>query len=128
MQSMSDSDPRAIDRLKKVHDVWDDAPTNKTLDGVAVRIPGYIVPLEEGKNGLKEFLLVPYFGACIHTPPPPSNQIIHVTSQRGVQEHAMEAVWVSGTLAIDPQDSSMGTSSYAMAAAAVERYTQRDRQ
>jgi hypothetical protein len=126
MQAMSDADPRAIDRLRKIHDVWDDAPTNKALDGVAVRLPGYIVPLEEGRNGLKEFLLVPYFGACIHTPPPPSNQIIHVRVQRAVQEHVMDAVWVSGTLTIERQDSSRGISSYALAATTVEHYVKPD--
>ena len=36
---------------------------------------------------------MPYFGACIHTPPPPSNQIIHVRAQQAVQGmHAMDTV------------------------------------
>jgi hypothetical protein len=120
----SPSDPRAIDRLKKIYDVWDDAPTSKGLDGVAVRIPGYVVPLEETKSGITEFLLVPYFGACIHTPPPPSNQIVHVRVQRAVPEHAMAAVWVSGTLTIERLESMRGIGSYTMDAKVVERYVQ----
>jgi hypothetical protein len=71
---VSDSDPRAATLLKKLRDLWDNAPINPALDGAAVRIPGYVVPLEQTKEGVKEFLLVPYFGACIHSPPPPSNQ------------------------------------------------------
>jgi hypothetical protein len=48
------------------------------LSGQRVRIPGYLLPLEISGTKVTEFLLVPYFGACIHTPPPPPNQIIHV--------------------------------------------------
>jgi hypothetical protein len=52
------------------------------LDGQNIRLPGYIVPLEVSEEGrTTEFLLVPYFGACIHVPPPPSNQIVHVKSE-----------------------------------------------
>ena len=48
------------------------------LNGCEVRLPGYLVPLEGQAGEWKEFLLVPYFGACIHSPPPPANQIVHV--------------------------------------------------
>nr|BFE93749.1 hypothetical protein GCM10020185_42850 [Pseudomonas brassicacearum subsp. brassicacearum] len=55
------------------------APVVKALDGQQIRLPGYIVPLEVSEEGrTTDFLLVPYFGACIHVPPPPSNQIVHV--------------------------------------------------
>ncbi|OHC44405.1 MAG: hypothetical protein A3J25_09630, partial [Pseudomonadales bacterium RIFCSPLOWO2_02_FULL_63_210] len=58
------------------------APVVKELDGQAVKLPGYIVPLDVTDEGrVTEFLLVPYFGACIHVPPPPSNQIVHVTTE-----------------------------------------------
>jgi len=128
MRDLPDTDPRAIAMLNELRDVWDDAPINADLDGAAVRIPGYVVPLEESSRGLKEFLLVPYFGACIHSPPPPSNQIIHVRLQRprpGV--HAMDAVWISGEIHGQRSASSMGISSYAMSAVAVEHYVQTDR-
>ncbi len=69
---------------------------------VDVRIPGYVIPLEFSGTEVVEFLLVPYVGACIHTPPPPANQIIHVTSERGVKlEGLFQAVWVNGHLKID---------------------------
>lgn len=54
------------------------AKTVEGLDGTRVRIPGYIVPIESDADGqLTDFFLVPYFGACIHVPPPPPNQIIY---------------------------------------------------
>src|SRR6187549_1707175 len=53
-------------------------PALKALDGKSVRIPGYMVPLEDDSEIVSEFLLVPYVGACIHTPPPPPNQIVQV--------------------------------------------------
>jgi hypothetical protein len=123
MGMMSDSDPRAIAALKRMRETWDNAPTNNAIDGAMVRIPGYIVPLEDGKTGLKEFLLVPYFGACIHTPPPPSNQIIYVKPQPAPKGfHSMDTVWVSGKLKTLRSDTMMGASSYRMDAQLVETY------
>jgi hypothetical protein len=125
---MSDADPRAMDMLRRMREVWDKAPTNPALNGQAVRIPGYVVPLEETKGGMKEFLLVPYFGACIHTPPPPANQIVHVTSSRarkGMQ--SMDTVWVSGKLKAAPSDTVMGISGYRMEAVVIEPYVEKGR-
>lgn len=48
------------------------------LDGKKIRLAGYLLPLDVSGNSVKEFLLVPYVGACIHVPPPPPNQIVHV--------------------------------------------------
>ncbi len=126
--ALSDADPRATQMLKKMREVWDNAPSNPGLDGQSIRIPGYVVPLEETKDGLKEFLLVPYFGACIHSPPPPANQIIHVLPQsmpKGVR--SMDPVWISGTLVREKTDSYMGAASYRMQAQRVEPYVERPR-
>ena len=121
--SLSDDDPRAKELLKKTRDVWDSAPTSPATDGTAVRIPGYVVPLDPSGPGIREFLLVPYFGACIHTPAPPSNRIIHVGLERPrLGLHSMDKVWVSGTLKVSRSDSSMGISSYAMSAQRIEPY------
>lgn len=119
----SDADPRAAAALKEMREAWDKAPVNNAMNGVAVRIPGYVVPLEESKAGLKEFLLVPYFGACIHSPPPPANQIIHVTRQQAVKFHTMDPVWVTGTLQTLRSDTFMGATGYRMEASTVEAYT-----
>jgi hypothetical protein len=122
---MSDSDPRATAALKRMRETWDNAPTNNAMDDTQVRIPGYIVPLEDGKTGLTEFLLVPYFGACIHTPPPPSNQIIFVKPQPAPKGfHSMDTVWVSGRLKTLRSDTMMGASSYRMEATLVETYVE----
>jgi hypothetical protein len=123
MTIRSDTDPRARALMDEVRAVWDAAPTVAALEGAAVRLPGYVVPLEEARGELKEFLLVPYFGACIHTPPPPANQIVFVTAPPGVKFRAMETVWVSGTLHTTRQTSYMGASGYRIEAAAVDRYT-----
>ncbi|MFY9511425.1 MAG: DUF3299 domain-containing protein [Rubrivivax sp.] len=127
MNSMADGDPRATAMMKKLREVWDNAPTNPTLVGQAVRIPGFVVPLEETKDGVKEFLLVPYFGACVHSPPPPANQIIHVLPKDAAKVRSMDAVWISGTLATLKTDSYMGASSYRVDATAVEPYAEKPR-
>lgn len=122
---MNDSDPRANELLKRMRETWDNAPTNNDMDGAAVRIPGYLVPLEETKAGLKEFLLVPYFGACIHSPPPPANQIIHVKTDKPAKGfRSMDTVWISGTLKTLRSDSYMGASGYRMDAVVVEPYVE----
>lgn len=72
------------------------APVVKALDGIEAKLPGYIVPLEISEAGLvTEFLLVPYYGACIHVPPPPSNQIVYVKTAKGVQmDELYQPFWV----------------------------------
>ena len=120
---LMDSSPQAQDMMQQIRDIWDNAPANPAMHGIAVRIPGYVVPLEVSIYGIREFLLVPYFGACIHTPPPPSNQIIRVWSAKQ-QKHlrSMDAVWVSGTLSTVRSESDMGPSSYRLELAEVQAY------
>ncbi|MBM3506912.1 MAG: DUF3299 domain-containing protein [Alphaproteobacteria bacterium] len=55
------------------------------FDGKRVAIAGFVVPLDLDATVVKEFLLVPYIGACIHVPPPPPNQVIYVRSEKGVK-------------------------------------------
>jgi len=124
---LSDADPRAIEALARLRKVWDEAPVNPGLAGQRVRLPGYVVPLEETRDGaLKEFLLVPYFGACIHSPPPPANQIVHVlprTPAKGLR--SMDTVWVTGVLTGTRTDSYMGASGYRIEATQVAPYAER---
>jgi hypothetical protein len=121
--ALSDGNSKALEIMRELRQVWDQAPTNPKMDGAAIRLAGYIVPLEQVKGDLKEFLLVPYFGACIHSPPPPANQIVHVVVERPVTGYrSMDTVWVNGTLKTFRRDSSMGVSGYRLQAAAVERY------
>jgi len=123
LDALPDSDPRVIELYERLRHVWDSAPVVSAMAGRAVKLPGYLVPLDETKAGLREFLLVPYFGACIHTPPPPANQIIHVRAATPIKGlRTMDAVWASGTLELKRSDSAMGSSGYSMAAKSVVRY------
>jgi hypothetical protein len=72
---------------------------NTALVGETVRIPGYVVPLEFADQKVVEFLLVPTAGACIHTPPPPANQVVHVRYPTGVTVKGLyDAIWVKGRI------------------------------
>lgn len=127
-QLLDDGDPRAMKMLRRMREVWDSAPTNPQLVGQVVRIPGFVVPLEDTKEGLKEFLLVPYFGACIHSPPPPANQIIHVLPRTPVKGfRSMDAVWITGPLATERTESYMGAAGYRVDATDVQPYQERAR-
>lgn len=76
-----------------------DATLNEALDGASVRLPGYLLPLEFDGTAVSEFLLVPYVGACIHAPPPPPNQIVHVTLDGSYSVSELyDAVWVTGRM------------------------------
>jgi uncharacterized protein len=126
LRTLDDADPRAGLLLDRMRELWDKAPVNAALEGAALRLPGFVVPLERSKAGLREFLLVPYFGACIHVPPPPANQIIHVYATKPLPGiHAMSAVWVSGILTIERANSVMGMSGYRMRASMVKPYEER---
>ena len=121
----NDDDPRADKALKEFQTLWSNAPANKVLGGKLVRIAGFVAPLDFlGGDELAEFLLVPYFGACIHVPPPPANQIIYVTldKPRGIQ--MMDTVWVYGKLEIEKTESDIGDAGYRIKAEAVEPYVE----
>lgn len=125
LASLNDSDPRANELMAKMRKAWDHAPVNPALVGQVVRIPGYVVPLEESKAGMTEFLLVPYFGACVHSPPPPSNQIVHVLPQTPAAGlRSMDTVWVTGVLSTLQTDSYMGSASWRLAASSVAPYAE----
>lgn len=120
---LGDASAEAQDALAQLRVAWDAAPTVDGLNGALVSLAGYVVPLEEVQGNLKEFLLVPYFGACIHTPPPPANQIVLVRTRAPVKGfRAMDTVRVSGTLTTARQDSTMGASGYRLDAIAVDSF------
>lgn len=118
-----DGDPRANEAMAKLRELWDKAPAVKSLHGQQVRLPGYVAPLERSPRGIGEFLLVPYFGACIHSPPPPANQIVHVTTSDPISEKmAQGAVYASGRMEVQPFESALGVSGYRMPQAKVQVY------
>lgn len=102
-----------------------DAPMVEALDGKKIRIPGYVVQLEGDADKVTEFLLVPYFGACIHVPPPPPNQIILVRFPEGAPyEITYDAVWVEGTIKVERNEGELAVVGYQMDAASVTSYYQ----
>lgn len=120
---LQDTDPKVMDMMARMREVWDTAPVNDNMAGVSGRLPGYIVPLEESAKGLKEFLLVPYYGACIHSPPPPANQIVYVVLKQPLKGYkSMDTVWVHGTILVKRDQSYMGNSGYRIEATAIEKY------
>ena len=126
--AMQDSDPRAMQLLREMRETWDNAPTNNVLDNQPIRIPGYVVPIDEAKSGMREFLLVPYFGACIHTPPPPANQIIDVKLREPNKDvRMMQPVWVSGRITTLRATTAMGASGYSMEGVMVEPYVEKEK-
>lgn len=100
------------------------APVVQSLDGQQVRLPGYIVPLEVSEEGrTTEFLLVPYFGACIHVPPPPSNQIVHVKSAVGVKlDELYQPYWIEGPMQVKASSSEIADAGYQMDAEKIYVY------
>ncbi|HTP63489.1 MAG TPA: DUF3299 domain-containing protein [Burkholderiales bacterium] len=131
---LSDADVRANNALELMRKAWDEAPVEAGWNGQRVRIPGFVVPLERRDERVTEFLLVPYFGACIHVPPPPANQIIDVFPNEPVPNmRTMDAVWVIGPIEArrsEPKTSSdrrmgMGTAGYRMKAELIEPYKDR---
>jgi uncharacterized protein len=94
------------------------------MNGARIRLPSYVVPLDASRGELKQFLLVPYFGACI---PPPANQIVHVMLSAPKRLRTMDVVWVSGTLHTQRQDSPMGMSRYSLQASGVEPHKEPSR-
>jgi hypothetical protein len=101
-----------------------DFNVNKSLEGATVRLPGFIVPLEAVKNGdVSEFLLVPYFGSCIHVPPPPPNQIVYVrTGRRPGIDSIYDAYWITGKLHLQTKSTRLGSTAYELNAEKIEVY------
>lgn len=96
------------------------------LDGKSIRIPGFIVPLEfNDDQTITQFFLVPFFGACIHVPPPPPNQIIFVSYPKGLKLDALyDPFWISGVVKTTLLENEMATSAYSMDMHKFEAYTE----
>lgn len=98
-----------------------------TIDAVTghkVKLPGYVVPLESDDEGrMTEFFFVPFFGACIHVPPPPPNQIVFVHLDKPMKTPEIwQPFWLRGELQIEKKNSSLGGSAYTMTGASLIVY------
>ncbi|MCB1786384.1 MAG: DUF3299 domain-containing protein [Gammaproteobacteria bacterium] len=122
---LSDSDPRAQQLLDKLKALWKDAPVVHELEGRRVKIPGFVVPLEmDERKKIDQLLLVPYYGACIHVPPPPANQTIYVVLRDGkdYQGELFDVVWVTGTIHVERLSSELAEAGYRIDDALVTPY------
>ena len=123
LQDTSDEANKAMNAMRKK---LDDAPIVKTQLNKKISIPGYAVPLDAERSEKREFLLVPYFGACIHTPPPPANQIVLVrpTAQSKIKKmpESMDVLWVEGELKEGRVSTSQGVSGYMLEAISIAPY------
>ena len=116
-------------QLDEANDMWSpifDANAtklNERLDGAYVRLPGFIIPLEISTNGVTDFVLVPYVGACIHTPPPPPNQLVFVKAKNPWPDDQLwDPVWVVGTMRTQLQTTEVAQTGYALSADTMETY------
>jgi len=98
--------------------------TVKELNETKIRIPGYTVPFDFRPNAeITEFLLVPYYGACLHAPPPPPNQTVFAMTDDPIQlKDLAQAVWIEGTLYTQTQESELADAAYTIRVDKVEKY------
>lgn len=98
---------------------FDTASVNPELDTEKIQLAGFVAPLTYDGDDITEFLLVPYFGACIHVPPPPSNQTVMVTLAEGESlslEESWGAVWVAGEMIATKTETDLATAGYSISA------------
>lgn len=97
--------------------------TVDALNGQRVEIPGFAVPLDMAAKRLSAFLIVPYFGACIHTPPPAPNQIVYVTAEPAEElKNLYYPMWFTGVIETNRQDTDLGNAAYTLRLEAVRPY------
>lgn len=123
IRKLTDGSPQEQRMMQEYIKAKSSAPVVTALDGQRVRLPGYVVPLDFEGTEVSEFLLVPYFGACIHVPPPPSNQIVFVKSGKPYTIDGMfTAVWVTGTISTKAVLNLVGDAGYTLTATKIEPF------
>ncbi len=115
--------------IDMVNDTWNPIfdengeKLNEALNGVHIKMPGYITPLEFDATSVTQFLLVPYQGACMHVPPPPPNQIVFVNAREPWPAEKMwDAIWVTGILRTQIQTTDLASVGYALEAETMTLY------
>lgn len=119
----------AAGEMDETNDIWqpvfDENATklNPVLDGAYIKMPGYIIPIDQSTDGVTSFVLVPYVGACLHTPPPPANQLVFVTTNKPwPSDNLWEAVWVTGQMQHELQSTEVAETGYLLKAEEMETY------
>ncbi len=97
----------------------------KKINGTTIKIPGFIIPLEDNQDFVHEFLFVPTPMACIHVPPPPANQIIHVKMASGKKaKMSYGPVWLTGKFIISESANKFSKTYFEMIGSLTEVYMQ----
>ena len=124
IDDISDDDPRAAELMDRLRELWDQAPVREELDGAQIKLPGFIVPVEANENETTGFLLVPYYGACIHVPPPPANQTVYVVSEagKGTAPELFDVVWVTGMMSVNRIENDIAEAGYTIYASEIAPY------
>lgn len=126
LAEFEDGDPQAMEVYMQMQEEFDNAPVNGEIDGTFIRLPGFIAPLEYSEdNIITQFLLVPYFGACIHVPPPPVNQtiLVQTTEEYGIAvEDSFGPIWVMGRLTTEGASTELAEAGYSIQDAIIEPY------
>lgn len=121
--TLDDLDPQASLYMDQMMAALASAPVVPEMAGKMIKIPGFVVPVQGDGINVTEFFLVPYFGACIHVPPPPSNQIIYVRFEPGTKvDNLYDAIWVTGKLSTETITHDLASSGYSLEAFVIEPY------
>lgn len=123
LELIDDYSDRAMELMQQMMQRLSSAPVVNEMDGRLVSIPGFVVPLDSPGGKVRHFFLVPYYGACIHVPPPPSNQIIDVHFEPGTDDDNLyDAILVSGRLTTETYSHDMGTAGYRLEAYSIQPF------
>jgi len=109
--------PKVDELYDEMNDEYNRGSVNAALDSEDIQLAGFVAPLTYDGDTITEFLLVPYFGACIHVPPPPTNQTVIVTLADGeglTLDESWGAVWVAGTMTAASTDTGLATAGYSI--------------
>ena len=119
----------AAGEMDETNDIWqpvfDENATklNPVLDRAYIKMPGYIIPIDQSIDGVTSFVLVPYVGACLHTPPPPANQLVFVTTNKPwPSDNLWNAIWVTGQMQHELQSTEVAETGYLLKAEEMETY------
>ena len=110
--------------MAKLRELWDQAPVRDDLEGATIKLPGFVVPVEGDAEQTTSFLLVPYYGACVHVPPPPANQTVYVLTQpgKGTRPGLFDVVWVTGTMSVKRTENDIAEAGYTLYATDITAY------
>ncbi len=100
--------------------------TVNIFDNTAIELTGFIVPIDYTEQQMpSNIFIVPYFGACIHFPPPPPNQIVFAQLDAEFNDFELtQAYKLKGILTRGLFEDPLGTSAYILEVVSIEPYFQ----